>query len=91
MSAAPEPEPTPAPTRAITLEIQAIDQTWIKVKADGTNVIAGEILEPGMTRHFNAETSLELVIGNAGGLNLKLNDQPVKPIGKSGQVRETRS
>ena len=88
VSAAAEPQPAPVPTKAITLDIQATDQTWIKVKADGTNVSPGEILEPGMTRHFNADTSLNLVVGNAGGLNLKLNDQAVKAIGKTGQVRE---
>ena len=87
VSAAAEPEPAPAPTSAIKLDIQATDQTWIKVEADGTNVSPGEILEPGMTRHFNADTSLKLVIGNAGGLNLKLNDQAMKAIGKTGQVR----
>jgi cytoskeleton protein RodZ len=87
VSAASEPESIAAPTSAMTLDIQAIDQTWIKVDADGTNVLPGEILEPGMTRHFNAENSFHLVIGNAGGLNLKLNDQRVKTIGKTGQVR----
>jgi cytoskeleton protein RodZ len=80
-------EPGPAPTSAITLDIEATDQTWIKVKADGTTVAPGEILERGMTRHFNADTSLNLITGNAGGLSLKLNDQAMKAIGKTGQVR----
>src|SRR4051812_37446945 len=37
VSAAPEPESVPAPTTAITLDVQATDQTWIKVNADGTD------------------------------------------------------
>ena len=90
VSASAEPDSIPAPTSAITLDIQATDQTWIKVNADGTNVSPGEILEPGMTRHFNADTSLNLIVGNAGGLNLKLNAQTMKSIGKSGQVREIK-
>jgi cytoskeleton protein RodZ len=90
VSAAPEPEPVPAPTTAIALDIEAVNQTWIKVNADGRNVSPGEILEPGNSRHFSADSSLNLIVGNAGGVNLKLNDQPMKAIGKSGQVREIK-
>ena len=41
-----------------------------------------------MTRRFTAQSSLTLKVGNAAGLTMKLNDQPMKPLGKSGQVRE---
>lgn len=88
VAAAPEPEPVPAPTSAVALDIECLEQTWIKVNADGTNVSPGEILQPGMTRRFTAQMSLNLIVGNAGGLALKLNDQKMKPIGKRGQVRE---
>jgi cytoskeleton protein RodZ len=88
VSAAPEPEPVPVQTSAITLDIEVTEQTWIKVNADGENVSPGEILVPGTTRRFTAETSLNFITGNAGGLNLKLNDQKMKAIGKNGQVRE---
>ncbi len=90
VSAALEPESVPAPTTALALDIQAINQTWIKVNADGRNVSPGEILEPGDSRHFSGDTSINLIVGNAGGVNLKLNDQPMKAIGKSGQVREIK-
>lgn len=88
VSAAPEPEPIPQQTAGIKLDIEAVEQTWIKVNADGTNILAGEILEPGMTRQFTAESLLNVIVGNAGGLNLKLNDQKMKTIGKSGQIRQ---
>jgi cytoskeleton protein RodZ len=79
----------PAPvTDALTLDVEAIETTWIKVMADGKSVIPGEILEPGATRRFTAEASIEISIGNAGGLSLKLNDRPIKSMGRSGQVRE---
>jgi hypothetical protein len=55
--------------------------------ADGTAVVPGEILEPGMTRKFSAETSLSISVGNAAGLALTINDMPLKPLGKSGEVR----
>jgi cytoskeleton protein RodZ len=87
VSAAPEPKPATARS-AITLDVQATHETWIKVNADGNTVSPGELLEPGVTRHFTAHTSLNIIIGNAGGLNLRLNDQTVKAIGEIGQVRQ---
>ena len=43
-----------------------------------------------MTRKFTARNTLDISIGNAGGISLKLNDKPVKPLGKDGQVRELK-
>jgi cytoskeletal protein RodZ len=86
----PEPEPAPVPppnAQALTLDIEAREKTWIKVTSDGNAVVHGEILEPGMTRKFTAESSINISIGNAAGLNLKVNDMPLKPLGKSGEVR----
>ena len=88
VAAAPEPESAPAQASALTLDIEATEQTWIKVNADGATVSAGEVLERGMTRRFTARNSINLIVGNAGGINLKLNDQKMKAIGKNGQVRE---
>ena len=82
-----EPERPPSvKTQVLTLDIHALEKTWIKVAPDGNSANTGEILEPGMTRKFTAERSLHLSVGNAAGLNLKINDMPVKPLGKSGQV-----
>jgi len=69
------------------LVIEATARTWIKVTSDGNSVNPGEVLEPGMTRKFTADNSLNISIGNAAGLSLKINDKPLKPLGKSGQVR----
>ena len=84
-----EPEPAPpAPAQAITLDIQTSEPTWIKITADGKTLDAGEILEPGMTRKFAGQNSIGIILGNAGGVALKLNGMPMKALGKSGQVRE---
>jgi len=86
-SAAPEPEP-PAPAETLRIDIDVKETTWIKVAADGKTVDPGEVLEPGMTRHFTGQKSIYLSVGNAGGFSLKINDMPARAIGKSGQVRE---
>jgi cytoskeletal protein RodZ len=85
----PDPEPvaaTPAKT-TFTIDIEVRETTWIKVTSDGNAVIPGVILQPGATRKFTAENSIYISIGNAAGLAIKINDVPVKPLGKSGQVR----
>jgi cytoskeletal protein RodZ len=84
----PPATPPPAPKTGLTLAVEAHEQTWIKVVADGNPVDPGEVLESGTTRKFTAQNSISISIGNAAGLSLKLNDKPMKPLGKSGQVRE---
>ena len=83
----PEPAPPPPISQALTLDIEAREKTWIKVTTDGNAVNPGEVLEPGMTRKFTAENSLYISIGNAAGIALKINDMPLKPLGKSCEVR----
>ena len=81
------PEPAPPPVTFIALEIEALEQTWIKVIADGSEPQEA-LMEPGNTLRFTAQTSLTIKIGNAGGLAIKLNDQKMKSLGGTGQVRE---
>jgi cytoskeletal protein RodZ len=97
--AAPEPAPAtqslPAaapPTastaaQAITIQLEAQQESWIKVVSDGTSVDPGEVLAPGTTRKFTAQNSMQISVGNAGGIVMKLNDKPMKPVGGNGQVR----
>ena len=67
------------------LNLTAIDDTWIKVIIDNKepreyNLISGEKLELEASAGFN------LLIGNAGGLELKLNGEPVTISGKAGEI-----
>ena len=89
-AAAPEPEPpAPAPVAGpLRIDMDVKEPTWIKVEVDGNLLNPGELLEPGMTRHFGAQKSISLTIGNASGLVLKINDMPARSLGKPGQVRE---
>jgi cytoskeleton protein RodZ len=70
----------------LALELDVHEATWIKVSADGATVL-NEVLQPGVTRRFTAQTSLKVDLGNAGGLSMKVNDKPVRSLGRSGQVR----
>jgi cytoskeleton protein RodZ len=97
----PETVPTPAATEqvtpasppatqktdAMTVVLEATEQSWVKVVGDSDTVLASEILEPGMTRRFTAQTSINLTIGNASGIKVTINDHQLAPLGKTGQVR----
>src|SRR5262249_18440828 len=88
--AAPSPSQAPAAAAAsheqLAVEVEIHALTWIKISADGMPVQNGE-LQPGTTKRFTAQTSINVVVGNAGGLSMKVNDKPVRPLGGSGQVR----
>ena len=43
-------------------------------------------LEPGNNPVFDANERFFLVIGNAGGIHLKINGKALKALGKPGQV-----
>ena len=77
-----EPQDRPQPYR---LEIKAIEETWLKIIVD--NQRAQELtLQAGAVKEIEATSHFNLLIGNAGGVELKLNDAPVALAGQSGQV-----
>ena len=45
-----------------------------------------ELLQAGDSRIWEAEESLEIRVGNAGGISLELNGEPLEPLGERGQV-----
>ena len=73
------------PQKILVLHVTAIDDTWIKVIIDDKdskeyNLISGEELELEALAGFN------LLIGNAGGLEMEFNGEPIKISGKAGEV-----
>ena len=80
----PETEPQTLATQYM-LEIRAVEETWIKIIVDDQP--AEELtLQANEVRQIQAASLLNLLIGNAGGVELTLNGEPVEVSGKSGQV-----
>jgi len=67
------------------IRIQVIEETWMKVITDSLNTTEYS-LSPGETLELEADNSFNLLIGNATGIQLTYNDEPVPIPGKSGQV-----
>ena len=79
-------EPVP---ENLVLKIEIIEETWIKITVDNKRP-KEYMLKPG--EHFKAEASsvFNLLLGNAGGVRLVLNDKPLPVPGKSGEVVKLR-
>jgi len=67
------------------MEIVAKDPCWISVDVDG-QPSSRRLMEPGEELVFDAVERLFILIGNAGGVQMKLNGDPTKPLGKTGEV-----
>jgi len=76
----------PAAAGQLALEVEILEPTWIKISTDGTPVLNRE-LPPGTTKRYTAQNSISVVVGNAGGISMKVNDKPLRPLGRSGQVK----
>jgi cytoskeleton protein RodZ len=79
---------SPAPASAkVELALTAKEQTWLSVSSDGTPVFSG-ILEPNETKTIEGKESANLRVGNAAGLEVRLNGTPIGSLGAHGQVRD---
>ncbi len=73
----------PSPGK-FALTIRAKETTWIRLTADGAKIYGGT-LDPGQERTINA-ASAELIVGNAGTLDVIYNGKPLS-YGVKGEVK----
>jgi len=85
----PAAEPTPPPeniSEKLLLKVAAVKKTWMKVQIDNQNFEAYQ-LNPGDHLELEAVVGFNILVGDAKGIKLTLNDKAVHIPGKSGQVR----
>ena len=80
-----EAMPGRAIPKKLSLEITALEDTWLKVIIDEKDSTEYS-LNSGDRLELEATSGYNLLIGNASGVKIKLNDKPVSILGKSGQV-----
>ena len=83
----PEAEAPPEPQEPIVVEVEFVQQSWVRVTADGDEAYEG-ILQEGAERSWTAQESLTIRAGNAGGVVLAYNQGTAKPMGEPGTVVE---
>jgi len=83
--------PVPDPSSAqMTLKMTITGDVWVSLAVDGQTVV-NEQLRPGAEREFKAEKEFRFkTIGNAGGVSLTLNGQPLPALGAEGEVVRNR-
>jgi len=82
--AAVEPIAAPATMRLV---LTANDPAWVTAKRDGRTVFAG-VLKPNDTKALEGDGNYQLVVGNAGAVDITLNGKPIGPLGPRGQTRD---
>ena len=88
---APEPTPTEEATVSTGTGVQLIisaerARSWLFVSdATGRTLFSGQIAR-GTTKTFNTDVSLNVKVGNAGGVDLTVNGKKVDSIGGDGEV-----
>ena len=68
------------------MELTADEPVWLLVRNDGKYFFSGT-LGARESRTFEAASTVLLRLGNAGGVTITLNGNPVGPVGPKGQVR----
>jgi len=82
---APKKEPAAITGKEHTLEISAIDTTWLLVKIDDTEA-KDMLLNQGESLKFSAKKGFSLKIGNAGGIKLVFDGKDIGIPGEKGKV-----
>jgi hypothetical protein len=89
-SSAPTPTSTlAAPPRQAPLiaKVELSADAWLKVEVDGKKVYEG-VLSKGTTQTWSASQTLKIRSGNAGAVQLSVNQETAKPLGNLGEVKE---
>jgi cytoskeletal protein RodZ len=84
--ATPQPAAPDTSSPLLVLDVDISELSWIKVIADGTIALNGE-LPAGTSRRFTANSAITLSVGNAGGTHVRINGRDPGPLGPSGSVR----
>jgi len=73
------------PGYKVLLELLAREETWLSVSSDGHQVFSG-ILAPNESKSVEGREFAKLKVGNAAGLEVRLNGKLISPLGGRGQV-----
>jgi cytoskeleton protein RodZ len=75
----------PTGSAPLVLEIEVVEDTWLKIIVD-IDEPAEYSLHPGDRMKLEGDRSFNILVGNATGVRLTLNEEPVAVTGKKGQV-----
>lgn len=80
-----EKSPVLEEKKGISLGVKAVERTWVAIQIDDQPVREATF-QPGESFTYRAAKRIELLLGNAGGLDMTFNERPLEKFGQSGQV-----
>ncbi len=72
---------------ASRIVIGARADSWLQIQGPGNELVMTRILRPGETYEVPAREGLVMVTGNAGGIEIVVDGQPIAPLGPVGVVK----
>ncbi|HEV2444443.1 MAG TPA: RodZ domain-containing protein [Candidatus Sulfopaludibacter sp.] len=78
--------PVSNPNAPVRVELVAEETVWVLARSDGKYLFSGT-MEANQTRTVEANSTVLLRLGNAGGVSITLNGKPIGAVGPKGQVR----
>jgi len=76
---------TAPPGYKVMLDLLAREATWLSVSSDGKPVFSG-ILQANQTKSVGGKQFAKMRVGNAAGIEIRLNGKLLEPLGTRGQV-----
>jgi hypothetical protein len=73
------------PAKSLMFTISAIKTCWIRTVVDGGQQME-RLLQPNETVMLHATNEVLLRVGDATAVTLLINNRPIKPLGRSGEV-----
>ncbi len=73
------------PSGSHQLRVHAVEETWLRVVIDGEET-KDVLLSPNQQMEWEARSHFMLTVGNAGGIEMALDGNPLPPLGQSGEV-----
>ncbi len=77
--------PSPTPVEGVTLSILVVERAWLQVSVDG-QALPGELLEVDEERAWEADQTIYLICGNAGGIQVTVNGEELGALGGRAEV-----
>jgi len=79
--------PASSQTLDMVIKVKPDQKCWVLVRVDGEEKLQG-ILNAGKEQSFQAKESIYIKVGNAGGIDISLNNKKQQPLGGIGEVKE---
>ena len=75
----------PEEAGGVVLKLSATERTWLSISSGGKEIFAGT-LQPSESKTLTGLERATMKVGNAGGIEVRVNGKVIGPLGTRGQV-----